>query len=199
MGSSRSLADLGFYSGSSFFLFANTIILAWQARGLMLETARPQRRLSAILAADIVGYTRLVGLDEEGTVRRWQVHQAEVVGPRIAKFRGRIVKSLGDGLLVEFGSAVDAVRSATEIQHAVSDAEAALDARTRIQLRIGINIGDVIIDGTDIQGDGVNIAARLQTEQASGTAKIDPLMAAFNAIAWMASNPASTQPSIFWL
>jgi adenylate cyclase len=134
--------------------------------GLALETARPQRRLSAILAADIVGYARLVGLDEEGTVRRWQVHQAEVVFPRVSKFGGRVVKSLGDGLLVEFASAVDAVRSAAEIQEALSSAEAKFDVAQRIQLRIGINIGDVIIDGADIQGDGVNIAARLQAEAA---------------------------------
>jgi len=133
-----------------------------------LESARPQRRLSAVFAADIVGYGRLVGADEEGTVRRWQAHQADVVGPRIAEYGGHVVKTLGDGLLVEFTSAVDAVRSAVAIQCALTDAEAAVAADHRMQLRIGINLGDIIVDGADIQGDGVNIAARLQAEAAPG-------------------------------
>lgn len=133
-----------------------------------MSIARPQRRLSAVLMADIVGYSRLVGVDEEGIVQRWQAHQAEVVGPHIDEFGGRVVKSLGDGLLVEFASAVDAVRSAAAIQQAISKAEDGIDPSCRILLRIGINVGDVIVDGTDIQGDGVNLGARLQAVAPAG-------------------------------
>ncbi len=117
---------------------------------------RTQRRLAAILAADVVGYSRLVRADEEGTIGRLKQLQTELVDPKLAEYKGRIVKLVGDGLLVEFASVVDAVRAAHDIQQAVSEHQAGVAEASRIVFRIGINIGDVIIDGDDIQGDGVN-------------------------------------------
>ena len=121
-----------------------------------------QRRLAAILSADVVGYSRLMGVDEAGTLARLQALRAEAVDPAIAAHGGRIVKLMGDGALVEFGSVVDAVECAIEIQHAVAEANGALAEDRRIVFRVGVNLGDVIIDGDDIYGDGVNVAARLQ-------------------------------------
>jgi len=118
------------------------------------------RRLAAILAADVVGYSRLMGLDEEGTLDRLKALRAELIDPKIAEHHGRIVKTTGDGLLVEFASVVDAVRCATQWQAAMADRVQPPD--TRIDFRIGVNLGDIIIDGDDILGDGVNIAARLE-------------------------------------
>jgi adenylate cyclase len=124
--------------------------------------ATETRRLAAILAADVAGYSRLMGADEEGTLQRLRAHRRELVDPKIREHRGRIVKTTGDGMLVEFSSVVDAVRCAAEIQRAMVDRNAGIAEDQRITFRIGVNLGDVIIDGDDIYGDGVNIAARLE-------------------------------------
>jgi len=120
------------------------------------------RRLAAILAADVAGYSRLMGADEEGTLERLKALRAEVIDPKIAEHHGRIVKTTGDGMLVEFASVVDAVRCAVEVQQAMPDRNTGAAADSRIELRIGINLGDVVVDGDDLYGDGVNIAARLE-------------------------------------
>src|SRR3984885_15626078 len=124
--------------------------------------ARVERRLAAILAADVVGYSRLMGRDEEGTLARLKDCRRALVDPKIAEHRGRIVKTTGDGMLVEFASAVDAVRCALDIQRAMAEANGAVPEDRRLAFRIGIHVGDIIIDGDDIFGDGVNIAARLE-------------------------------------
>ena len=121
-----------------------------------------ERRLAAVLAADVAGYSRLMGIDEEGTLARLKAVRKALVDPTIAKHRGRIVKTTGDGMLVEFASAVDAVRSAVEVQSGMAEQNAALPQDHRIEFRIGIHVGDIIIDDNDIFGDGVNIAARLE-------------------------------------
>src|ERR1700720_2265009 len=121
-----------------------------------------ERRLAAILAADVVGYSRLMGADEEGTLETLKAHRRELVDPKIRENHGRIVKTTGDGMLVEFPSVVDAVRCAVEIQRAMVDRNAETAEDQRITFRIGVNLGDVIADGDDIYGDGVNIAARLE-------------------------------------
>jgi adenylate cyclase len=120
------------------------------------------RRLAAILAADVAGYSRLMGADEEGTLERLKALRHEVVDPNIAEHRGRIVKTTGDGLLVEFASVVDAVRCAVAVQRAMPEQNAGVATDNRIELRIGINLGDVIVEGDDLYGDGVNIAARIE-------------------------------------
>ena len=120
------------------------------------------RRLAAILAADVTGYSRLMGADEEGTLERLKALGRELLDPKIAEHRGRIVKTTGDGLLVEFASVVDAVRCAVAVQQAMSERNADVRADDRIELRIGVNLGDVIVEGDDLYGDGVNIAARLE-------------------------------------
>ena len=120
------------------------------------------RRLTAILAADVAGYSRLMGADEEGTHERLKAHRGELTDPKIAEHHGRIVKTTGDGLLVEFPSVVDAVRCAVEVQRGMVERNSAVSADKRIEFRVGINLGDVIVDGDDIFGDGVNIAARLE-------------------------------------
>jgi TolB-like protein/class 3 adenylate cyclase len=122
----------------------------------------PVRRLTAILAADVAGYSRLMGADEEGTHERVQAHLQALVNPKIAEHRGRIVKNTGDGLLAEFFSVVDAVRCAAEVQRAMADRNAETPPDERIEFRIGINVGDVIVEEHDIFGDGVNVAARLE-------------------------------------
>jgi adenylate cyclase len=127
-----------------------------------LATERVERRLAAILAADVAGYSRLMGADEEGTHERLKAHLRELVDPKIKEHRGRIVKNTGDGLLAEFLSAVNAVRCAAEIQRAMNDREVELAEDRRIKFRVGINLGDVIVEEDDIYGDGVNIAARLE-------------------------------------
>src|ERR1700724_3536726 len=120
------------------------------------------RRLAAILAADVAGYSRLMGVDEEGTHERLKAHLRQLVDPKIKEYRGHIVKNTGDGLLAEFASVVDAVRCAAEVQRGMVDREPdAPDAR-RIRFRIGVNLGDIIAEGGDIFGDGVNVAARLE-------------------------------------
>jgi len=120
------------------------------------------RRLAAILAADVAGYSRLMGQDEEGTHARLQAHLRELVDPKIAEHRGRIVKNTGDGLLAEFPSVVDAVRYAVEVQRGMMDREPEVPDERRIRFRIGVNLGDVIAEEHDIFGDGVNVAARLE-------------------------------------
>jgi TolB-like protein/class 3 adenylate cyclase/tetratricopeptide (TPR) repeat protein len=120
------------------------------------------RRLAAILAADVAGYSRLMGADEEGTHERLKVHLRELVNPNIAEHRGRIVKNTGDGFLAEFGSVVDAVRCAVEVQRGMIDREPEIAEERRIRFRIGINLGDVIAEEHDIFGDGVNVASRLE-------------------------------------
>lgn len=122
-----------------------------------------KRRLSAIFAADIVGYSRLMEADETGTINRQKSHRTELINPTFAEFNGRVVKEMGDGLLVEFQSVVDAVQSAIQIQLAMFDREANVLEDSQISYRIGINLGDIVIDGDDILGDGVNIAARLES------------------------------------
>ena len=121
-----------------------------------------ERRLAAIVSADVVGYTRLIRADEEGTLARFRAHRTELVEPKIAEYEGRIVKLMGDGLLVEFASVVDAVRCATEVQRGMAARNAGVPEDEQIVLRVGINLGDVIIEGDDIHGDGVNIATRMQ-------------------------------------
>src|SRR6201995_5072645 len=120
------------------------------------------RRLAAILAADVVGYSRLMGADEEGTFERLRLCRRDVVDSGIAVHRGRIVKTTGDGLLVEFASVVDAVRCAVAVQRAAAASETAIARERRIEFRVGINLGDIVVEGDDMLGDGVNIAARLE-------------------------------------
>src|SRR6202011_720723 len=123
---------------------------------------RFERRLAAILAADVAGYSRLMGEDEEGTHAALTTLRREVSDPKIAAHRGRIVKTTGDGLLVEFASVVDAVRCAVELQREMALRNEGVAKERRIEFRIGINLGDIIIDEHDIYGDGVNVAARLE-------------------------------------
>ncbi len=120
------------------------------------------RKLTAILAADVVGYSRLIRADEEGTLAALKGVRKDIIDPKIAEHHGRIVKLMGDGMLAEFGSVVDAVRDAVEVQLAVTEHQADIPEDRRIVFRVGINLGDVVIDGDDIQGDGVNVAARLE-------------------------------------
>ena len=120
------------------------------------------RRLAAILAADVAGYSRLMGADEERTHERLKAHLQELVDPKIKEHRGRIVKNTGDGLLAEFASVVDAVRCAVEIQRGMAEREPEMSEERRIRFRIGVNLGDVIVEDHDIFGDGVNVAARLE-------------------------------------
>jgi adenylate cyclase len=122
----------------------------------------PVRRLAAILAADVAGYSRLMGVDEEGTHERLQTHLSELVNPKITEHRGRIVKNIGDGFLAEFASVVDAVRCAMEMQRGMAERNDGTPPDKRIEYRVGINLGDVIAEAEDIFGDGVNIAARLE-------------------------------------
>ena len=122
----------------------------------------PVRRLTAILAADVAGYPRLMGADEEGTHERLKAHLGQLVDLKIKEHRGHTVKNTGDGLLAEFASVVDAVRCAVEVQRGMAERNAGTPPEKRIELRVGMNLGDVIAEGEDIFGDGVNVAARLQ-------------------------------------
>ena len=123
---------------------------------------RVERRLAAVLAADVAGYSRLMGADEEGTLARSKPSGKRLVDPTIAAHRGRIVKTTGDGMLVEFASAVDALRCAVEVQRGMAEQNASMPLDEQIEFRIGIHVGDIIIDDNDIFGDGVNVAARLE-------------------------------------
>src|SRR6516165_102276 len=120
------------------------------------------RRLAAILAADVAGYSLLIRADEEGTLDRLRSIRADVIDPKIAEHRGRIVKTTGDGLLVEFSSVVDALRCATQWQHGMDERNAAAPGDKRIEFRIGVHQGDIVVEDGDIFGDGVNVAARLE-------------------------------------
>ncbi len=121
-----------------------------------------ERRLTAILNSDVVGYSRLMAEDEAGTLARLKGHRTEFVDPTIAEYRGRIVKLMGDGALVEFPSVVDAVECAIAVQRGMAERNAGVPEDKCIAFRIGINLGDIIIEGDDIYGDGVNVAARLE-------------------------------------
>ena len=127
-----------------------------------MNVERIERRLMAILAADVAGYSRLLAEDEQGTLAQWRAHWRAVVDPQITAHRGRIVKTTGDGILVEFASVVEAVSCAVEFQRSMIERNADVPPEKRIEFRVGINVGDIIIDGGDIWGDGVNIAARLE-------------------------------------
>ncbi len=128
-----------------------------------MAEARVQRRLAAILAADVAGYSRLMGNDEEGTLAALKACHREVIDPKVAEHRGRVVNTPGDAMLIEFASAVDAAQCAVAIQKEMAARNSIIPEERRVEFRIGINVGDVIVDGTDIYGDGVNIAARMET------------------------------------
>lgn len=125
---------------------------------------RVERRLAAVLAADVAGYSRLMGANEEGTLARLKGVRKALVDPTIASHRGRIVKTTGDGMLVEFASVVDAARCAVEVQNSMANQNASVPGDQRIEFRIGIHVGDIIFDDNDIFGDGVNVAARVENE-----------------------------------
>jgi class 3 adenylate cyclase len=127
-----------------------------------MAIAQPKRRLAAIMAADIVGYSRLIEQDEAGTLAAIRDLRREVIDPLLAQSNGRIVKLMGDGAIVEFGSVVDAVACAAAIQKKVAERQVELPPDRRIVFRIGVNLGDVVVDGDDLLGDGVNVAARLE-------------------------------------
>src|SRR5215831_2583310 len=118
------------------------------------------RRLAAILAADVAGYSRLIGADESGTLQRLKAIQDELVDPTIATHHGRLVKTTGDGLLVEFGSVIDGLRCASEIQAGMADRNATVPQDERIEFRMGLNVGDVVVEDGDIFGDGVNVVCQ---------------------------------------
>lgn len=127
-----------------------------------MAAGRVPRRLAAILAADVVGYSRLIRANEEATLAALNTLRADIIDPKIAEHDGRIFKLMGDGILAEFASVVDAVRAATEVQQALAERSSDVDEAQRIELRIGVNLGDVVVDGDDLQGDGVNVASRLE-------------------------------------
>jgi adenylate cyclase len=127
-----------------------------------MAAQRVSRRLAAVLAADVVGYSRLIGRDEVGTLAVIKARRKELLRPLLAKHEGRVFKFTGDGVLVEFASAVNAVDCAVALQQGMIEANASLPVEKRIELRIGINLGDVVVEGGDLFGDSVNIAARLQ-------------------------------------
>ena len=133
-----------------------------------MANARVERRLAAVLAADVAGYSRLMGADEEGTLAALKACRRELIDPKIAEHHGRVVKTTGDGALVEFASAVEATRCAMEIQRSMAERNAAVPDDRRVEFRIGINVGDIIIDEGDIYGDGVNIAARVESLASPG-------------------------------
>ncbi len=134
-----------------------------------MSEERVERRLAAILAADVAGYSRLMGNDEEGTLAALKAYRRELIDPKIGEHRGRIVKTTGDGVLVEFASAVDATRCALEVQCMMTERNGATPENRRVEFRIGINVGDIIIDEGDLYGDGVNIAARVEALAAPGS------------------------------
>src|SRR5882762_7203912 len=127
-----------------------------------------QRKLVAVLAADVVGYSRLMGRDESGTLARLLEHRRSRLEPTLARYGGRLVKLMGDGALVEFASAVDALSAAIEFQQAMNEVNPECPETERIVFRIGLNLGDMIVEGDDLYGDGVNIAARLEAEAPPG-------------------------------
>jgi adenylate cyclase len=155
----------GLLAGGGSVLFQWLAPKAAQLFGRFRATEHPrlERRLAAILAADVVGYSRMMSADEEGTHFRLLAYRREVIVPKVREHRGRIVKHTGDGALVEFGSVVDAVRCALEVQRTIFARNAELPQHRRIEFRIGVNLGDVIVAPDDIYGHGVNIASRLES------------------------------------
>src|SRR5215831_11567249 len=133
-----------------------------------MPLAREQRKLAAIVAADIVGYSRLMGRDESGTLARLRRNRSEQLDPVLAKYGGRLVKLTGDGALVEFASAVDGLSAAIEFQQAMAEANSDRPADATLVFRMGLHLGDLIVDGDDLYGDGVNVAARLEGEAPVG-------------------------------
>lgn len=131
--------------------------------GSSSERLAMKRRLAAILAADVVGYSRLMELDETGTLTVLRAYREDIIYPMIAEYNGRVVKLMGDGALVEFPSVVEAVQCAYEIQKILADRNAKVPSNKRLEFRIGVHIGDIIAEGDDIYGDGVNVAARLES------------------------------------
>src|SRR5215475_12650497 len=130
---------------------------------LAMAEQAPQRRLAAILAADVVGYSRMMQADEAGTLATLKARRTEILQPLVSKHHGRIIKVMGDGVLVEFASAVEAVSCAVALHEAMAVANEGAEESRRVVLRIGINLGDVLVEGGDLYGDGVNIAARLES------------------------------------
>src|SRR5215467_2844170 len=133
-----------------------------------MPLAREQRKLAAIVAADVVGYSRLMGRDESGTLARLHRNRSERLDPVLTKYGGRLVKLTGDGALVEFASAVDALSAAIEFQQAMAEANGDKPADSALVFRMGLHLGDLIVDGDDLYGDGVNVAARLEGEAPAG-------------------------------
>src|SRR5215468_11047842 len=133
-----------------------------------MALAREQLKLAAIVAADVVGYSRLMGRDESGTLARLRKNRSEHLDPVLAKYGGRLVKLAGDGALIEFASAVDALSAAIEFQQGMAEANRDQPADTALVFRMGLHLGDLIVDGDDLYGDGVNIAARLEGEAPAG-------------------------------
>src|SRR6476646_7728623 len=140
----------------------SSVRLLWEGTEEM-DVPGPERRLAAVVAADMVGYSRLMEVDETGTLARLKTHRIELIDPTIAKNHGRIIKTTGDGMLLEFHSVADAVLCAAEIQRRMARRNADVSPARWMQFRIGINLGDVIVEENDIFGDGVNVAARLET------------------------------------
>src|SRR5215471_17110345 len=132
------------------------------SRPLGMPEQAPQRRLAALLAADVVGYSRMMQADEAGTLAALKSRRTEILQPLVSKLHGRIIKVMGDGVLVEFASAVEAVSCAVALQKAMAVANESAEESRRVVLRIGINLGDVMVEGGDLYGDGVNVAARLE-------------------------------------
>jgi class 3 adenylate cyclase/pimeloyl-ACP methyl ester carboxylesterase len=143
---------------------------------IQVAAEREERRLAAILAADMVGYSRLMEADERGTIARQKAHRTELTDPKIAEHHGRIVKTTGDGMLVEFASVVDAVECAVAIQRAMAAREADVSETNRIRYRVGVNLGDIVIDADDIFGDGVNVAARLEASAEPGGIRVSDVV-----------------------
>src|SRR5262245_58277420 len=133
-----------------------------------MPLAREQRKLAAIVAADVVGYSRLMGRDESGTLALLRKNRAEYLGPVVVKYGGRLVKLTGHGALVEFGSAVDALSAAIEFQQAMAEANDDQPPGASLVFRMGLHLGDLIVEGDDLYGDGVNIATRLEAEASAG-------------------------------
>ena len=126
------------------------------------------RKLAAILCVDMVGYSRLMEKDEQGTIARQKAHREKLIGPEVTEHHGRVVKTMGDGLLIEFPSVVEAFQCALDIQNGMAERNMDVPDERKMLLRIGINVGDIIIDGDDIFGDGINVAARVENECAPG-------------------------------
>jgi adenylate cyclase len=160
-----------------------------------MATDRAERRLAAILAADVVGYSRLVEKDEAGTLAALRALRCDALAPLLTEHRGRLVKLMGDGLLAEFGSAVDAVVCAAALQRAVAQRQAGEPAERRIELRVGVNLGDVVVeeDG-DLLGDGVNVAARLEQLCEPGPGHRAPGLAALEEDPGPAGLPGGDRP-----